>query len=68
MEKNKGSRLVKRSNGWLRRLMFLVARAAIRSKSALIREFYTRLRRRGKHYLSAIIALQERFSLPYGIF
>ena len=28
---------------WLHKLMFLVARAAIRSKSALIREFYTRL-------------------------
>jgi len=58
--RNKGSRLVKRSNRWLRRLMFLVARAAIRSKSALIREFYTRLRRRGKHYLSAIIAVARK--------
>ena len=58
--RNKGSRLVKRSNRWLRRLMFIVARASIRSKSKVIREFYTRLRRRGKHYLSTIIAVARK--------
>lgn len=58
--RNRRSRLIKRSNRWLRRALFLVARAAINSKSRIVREFYTRLRRRGKHYLSAIIAVARK--------
>ena len=40
--------------------MFVVARAAIKSKSKVIREFYMRLRKRGKHYLSALIAVARK--------
>jgi len=44
----------------LRRFMVLASRAAVNSKSKIIRAFYTRLRKRGKHYLSAIIAVARK--------
>jgi len=58
--KRRSGRPSKKSNKYLRRYMFLAGMAAVRSSSSVVREFFTRLLGRGKHYKVAVVAVARK--------
>ena len=51
---------VRSCNIYLRRVMFLVAFGAMRSKSKIVQDFVSRLKARGKHFKVIVIALARK--------